>query len=378
MEAGGAQKVASLLTHGLRERGHEVHLWFLYKKRQAYDECAEVRALQPQRPRFQEYLTLASRLWSNLRSEMPDAVITHTHSANIFAAPIAALAQVPIRIAVHHNPFETYSPMMRAADRCAFAVGTYSNMVTVSGGVTRSFGQRTAAYQNRLHHIYNAVGDGVTEAGVDIRTRYGIPVGMKIMVNVGRLTEQKNQRLLLSLLQRVSNGFLLLVGEGELRANLLAEADALGVTDRLCLTGELPTKQVNTILAHADVFLLPSLHEAFCLAAVEAMQMGIPVVASDTACLREVLGDQQLFFPVNNLDTLTRRVRYLLAHPSLAKEMSTAGKARAERYSVKRMVGAYEFLLEDTARSAKKYVSAADNLRGIDTLGSIASVHDQV
>ena len=314
MEAGGAQKVASLLTEGLRARGHDAQIWFLYKKRPAYEESSYVRVLFPQRPSFDEFAELGWRLWKELRKHKPDAVITHTHSANGFAAPIAAMAHVPVRIAVHHNPIETYSLPMRMADHCAFSSGCYSSMVTVSGGVTHSFKKHSAAYQRRLHRIYNAISPAVPSSDVDIRELYRIPTTMKLLVNVGRLSEQKNQSLLLHLLQRIPDGFLLLVGAGELRRELFAEAVVLGVADRVKFTGEVPSSQVTAILSHADLFLMPSNYEAFCLAAVEAMHCCVPVIASDLPCLREVLGDSQLFFPLNNIADLTRKVQYLLSH----------------------------------------------------------------
>lgn len=375
MEAGGAQRVASLLTEALRDRDHDAHLWFLYRKSPAFEESDHVRVLFPHRPAALGFVHLGKELWKDLHAARPDAVITHTHSSNFFAAPVAAAAGVPIRVAVHHNPIDTYSPLMRAADRVIFAAGGYSSMVTVSGGVTRSFSSHKPAYKSSLHRIYNAIGSCHQTLDVDIRSLYAIPSSMKLLVNVGRLTAQKNQSLLLHMLQRIPEACLILVGEGDMRDTLTREAATLGVADRVRFTGELRTPQVNAILHAADAFLLPSRYESFCLAAVEAMQCGTPVVAADLVCLREVLGDKQLFFPWNDVGTLTRRVRYLLSHPELAAEMRVAGQARAEQFSITRMAGEYECLLTEAAVYARKQRSTTNNLRRIQPLRGIARVN---
>jgi glycosyltransferase involved in cell wall biosynthesis len=376
MEAGGAQKVALLLNEGLRERGHDARLWFLYRKRPFHTEASHVCVLAPERPRAGGWARLGAKLWRQLRAERPDAVVTHTHSANGFAAPIAAAAGIPVRVAVHHNPLETYSLPMRVADRCAFSIGCYSAMVAVSGGVLRSFAAHESAYKRRMHRIYNAIAPGRPEdlvSEADVRARYGISAEMRILVNVGRLAAQKHQRQLLHLLRLIPDAILLIVGEGELREVLRREAVTLGVGDRVRLPGELPGSQVEAILHCADAFLLPSLYESFCLAAVEAMQCGLPVIARDLACLREVLGDGQLFFR-GDLEELASKTRYLLDHPLAREAIGRSGRAQAERFTVERMVGEYECLLAEAALYARARPSAMDDLGRFDAVRRVPRI----
>ncbi len=378
MEAGGAQKVASLLNHGLRESGHDASLYFLYKKRPAYDGEAHMECLSERRPAASGWIDVAGNLWKRLRTERPDVVITHTHSANTFAAPIAALAGVPVRIAVHHNPVDTYSLMARVADRLAFAAGAYSTMVTVSGGVTRSFEHHGGLYRSRLHRIYNGIAPATEPGSFDVRVRYGIPEQHAVLVNIGRLSKQKNQALLFRTLQNIPNATLLLVGEGELGKELRATAEALGVSDRVRFTGELPAESCEAILRQADLFLLPSRYESFCLAAMEAMHHGLPVVASDLPCLREVIGDDQVFFPCDDEIALTNIVGRLLSSSRERESMGIAGRARAMRFSAERMVGEYELLMSEAMLYATRPKSAAHDLRRIDTLGGVSRIHDQL
>ena len=376
MEAGGAQKVASLLNKGLRESGHEAHMYFLYKKRPTYESEAHLECLSDRRPVPPGWLGVGGNLWKKLRAGRPDIVVTHTHSANAFAAPIAALAGVPVRIAVHHNPVGTYPLVARVADRVAFAVGCYSTMVTVSGGVTRSFEHHSVLYKSRLHRIYNGISPSTEHDSFDVRVRYGIPEQHAVLVNVGRLSRQKNQSLLLRMLQTIPDATLMLVGEGELRQELRAVAAGLGVADRVRFTGELPSASCAAILRQADLFLLPSYYESFCLAAMEAMHHGLPVVATDLPCLREVIGDDQVFFPADDEVALTNIIGRLLSSPRECEAMSVAGKARARRFSVERMVGEYELLMSEAMLYASRNKSAAHDLRRIDSLRGVSRIND--
>lgn len=378
MEAGGAQKVAFLLNEGLRQAGHQAQMYFLYKKRPAYEEGPSIECLAPQRPGIAGWAGVAGTLWSRLRKARPDVVVTHTHSANAFAGPIAAVAGVPVRIAVHHNPIETYPPFARLADRIAFATGSYSSMVTVSGGVTRSFEHHSGLYKSRLHRIYNGIPPSPHHDSFDVKARYDIPEQHAVLVNMGRLAKQKNQALLFGMLQTVRDATLLLVGDGELRAGLHAAAAAAGVADRVRFTGELPTENCATILRQADLFLLPSRYESFCLAAMEAMHHGLPVIASDLPCLREVIGDGQVFFPADDVIALTNIVVRLLASPKERASMTASGSLRARRFSAERMVGEYELLMREAMLYASRNKSTANNFRRVDPLRGVSRINDQL
>ncbi len=251
-------------------------------------------------------------------------------------------------------------------------------MVSVSGGVRESFADRSARYRSRLHRIYNGIESVRAAEHEDIRARYRVPEQHVVLANVGRLAEQKNQAILFGILKQIPTATLLLVGEGELGVELRRGADLSGVADRVRFTGELPSQDVAAILSQADLFVLPSLYESFCLAAVEAMQHGLPVIASDLPCLREVLGDQQMFFPLQDKDALIRMVQAVLSAPEQRITMANAGRARAERFSVERMVGEYESLFTDELRYVTGRTSAGDDLRRFNALGRISRVHDHL
>jgi glycosyltransferase involved in cell wall biosynthesis len=111
----------------------------------------------------------------------------------------------------------------------------------------------------------------------------------KVIVYVGRLSPEKNLRLLidaLSLIDSVETQ-LVLVGDGDLRDDLEAHARLRGV--RTDFRGVLPHYELPSILGAADVFVLPSSGEGHPKALLEAMSCGLPCVGTNVPGIRQVL-----------------------------------------------------------------------------------------
>lgn len=126
-----------------------------------------------------------------------------------------------------------------------------------------------------------------------LAARRGIARGTVRLVVVGGLIERKRPLLALETLRllrlRGIDVVLTLVGDGPLRADLEAAAAAAGLADKLTITGLLTPEQVREELRASDVFLLPTLHETFCVSAAEAVAAGLPVVVTDLPAVRDFL-----------------------------------------------------------------------------------------
>ena len=135
---------------------------------------------------------------------------------------------------------------------------------------------------------------------------------------------------------------LLLVGDGPDRSRAQETADSLGVADRVLFLGK--QTSVAELLACTDLFLLPSQTEAFGLVALEAMACGVPVVATLTGGLPEVVDDgvSGYLAPVGDVETMADAGVALLSEPARWRRFSEAARAGAERYSSERVVPLYE------------------------------------
>ena len=127
----------------------------------------------------------------------------------------------------------------------------------------------------------------------DVRKELGIGPDELIVVSVARFTLQKQPLKLIrafgEVCKRVSGVRLLMVGEGEQREKAVALIGELGLEDKIVLQ---PFRQdVPDVLAASDIFVLPSLWEAFPIALLEAMSMGKAVIGTAVDGTPEIIGN---------------------------------------------------------------------------------------
>jgi len=150
---------------------------------------------------------------------------------------------------------------------------------------------------------------------------------------VGRLSRTKGHRLMLRAMGEIAKAEpevgLVICGTGEEEAALKAEADSLGVRERVRFAGFVP--EVRAVLAEAKVFVMPSLSEGLGVAVLEAMAMEKPVVASDAGGLPEAVvdGETGVVTRAGDAKGLAEAVISLLREGERAKAMGRAGRERA-------------------------------------------------
>lgn len=125
----------------------------------------------------------------------------------------------------------------------------------------------------------------------------------RIIVQVGKLTPAKGQQDLLAAFAELAKRFpdvsLIFLGDGELRGVLESRVKELGLTDRVFLPGF--RRDVLDIVAAADAFAFPSRQEGLGGSLIEAMLLGVPVVASRSGGIPEVLQDDEAEAPLGLL-----------------------------------------------------------------------------
>lgn len=132
-------------------------------------------------------------------------------------------------------------------------------------------------------------------AGTAVRKHVGCMPGERLIVSVGRLERVKGHDVLLdalAILARAVRVRLLVVGEGERRAELEQQAHRLGLGERVLFTGSVPHDTLNAWYSAADVFCLPSRSEGHPNALVEALACGVPSVATAVGAAGEVLSPE--------------------------------------------------------------------------------------
>ena len=160
---------------------------------------------------------------------------------------------------------------------------------------------------------------------------------------VGRLAPQKSVPTLVaatSLLAR-RDAHVVLVGDGPDRPAVEREIAARGLGDRVRVIGFVPHARVPAVLQHADLLVLPSVYEELGSVLLEAMQAGLPVVATRTGGIPDVVTDgvTGLLVPPSDPAALGRAIDRVLGSPELARRLADAGRERAKGYDWNALAG---------------------------------------
>lgn len=272
-------------------------------------------------------------------------VNTYDLKGLMLALFIWAFSGVRVRV-VHHvvDLLHNYSPRQKWLLR--LLLRPVHRVVCNSAASVRMIENRFAPPE-KIVLIHNGV-DTAAFGGCtarDLRQESG-GEGEIIIGTVANFREEKNYPFLLAaferLLERYPTATLLCVGGGPLLEETRERARRMGLAERVIFTGY--TEDVAGSLARMDLFVLCSRLEGFPNVLVQAMSMGIPVVASAVGGCLEIVenGEDGLLFPVGDADAFLRAVGSLLDDRDRAAAMAARGRARVEReFTLPRMVENY-------------------------------------
>jgi glycosyltransferase involved in cell wall biosynthesis len=359
MEGGGAQAAAVRVASGLRGRGHNAETWFLYRKRSIQGAEEWVRVMLDRPPRTPlDYLRVAEQLGRRMRAFRPDAVVSFTHYANVLGQCVARAVGVPGRVASQRNPAWSYPRIARIADRVIGSLGWYSVNVMVSRSVADSFARYPRRYRRRATVVYNGVPFTPSSLSREAaRRRFGLPLEPILILNIGRLSRQKNQQALLKALPAVAGAELVLVGDGELSAELRVEAKRYGVEARAHFLGEIGAADVPHVLRAADVFAMPSRYEGMSNALLEALCAGLPIAASNIPPQAEVLRPDGasaagLLVAPDDVSGWESALNRLTRDAALRHGLGLRALERARDFELERMIDGFERCVEDAVSPA--------------------------
>jgi len=155
------------------------------------------------------------------------------------------------------------------------------------------------------------------------RQLFGIEIADFVFGNIGRLHLQKGHQFLLRAFVNVDcRARLAIVGDGELRDELIALADELQISDRVSFLGA--RADMAEFLSAIDVFVLPSLWEGQPIALLEALALRKPCIVSNVDGISEIIEDEVNGYLVNPRDVreLTRMMNLAIENPALGQKFS--------------------------------------------------------
>ena len=185
------------------------------------------------------------------------------------------------------------------------------------------------------------------------RSRLGLAPDRPVVAIVARLVPVKNVSLFLRAMASVPSAVALIVGDGELRTRLEAEAAELGIAGRCRFLGW--QSDVHAIYAAADVVTLTSNNEGSPVSIIEAMAAGRPVVSTAVGGVPDVVRDgvDGVLVRSGDTDGLASAINSLLADPLQRDDLGAAARSSVHRrYDASRLISDVTALYEDLVGSA--------------------------
>jgi glycosyltransferase involved in cell wall biosynthesis len=293
----------------------------------------------PRDPRF------AQAIIASLRDHPADVFHVHVGHGreNFDGARAGRQAGVPTVIQTQHLPWLLSGWRKRA--RLSAALEPVDHVIMVSEAQRRTY-ERIGLPTDGLTTIPNGIrprGRGLGRLAA--RAALGLDADALVVLSIGRLIVMKGHCYLVDAVPEVASRFenlqVAIIGSGFLHEGLDARAQALGVGDRVHLPGH--REDARLLLDAADVFALPSRHEGMPLVLLEAMDAGLPVVATRVIGSEEVVVDGETGFLVAPEDpaALAAALTRLLGDARLRQRFGAAGRRRfRERFTSERMATA--------------------------------------
>jgi glycosyltransferase involved in cell wall biosynthesis len=261
-----------------------------------------------------------------------DLIHTDGPRNTFYAGLVAKIRRIPLVWHVRASNRDRY-------DRLLYHLS--SRIILVANSIKSRFDWIEKS--NKFVTIYNGIDlsefRGNTPA-MSIRKQYGISDKSIVIAVIARIERLKGQKDLIEACERLKNTikdfYILLVGEiADLPyfKECKDKAKEVAIQERIIFTGYQDQEEISHILNEIDIFVLPSLFEAFPRSLIEAMGAGKPVVATDVGGCREAVEDRVSGFivPAGSPRELAERIDMLAMDSELRVMVGKNARIRAER-----------------------------------------------
>lgn len=314
---------------------------------------------------------ILGRVTAAIKADAPNLVHTQLVMSDLIGrAAVLLSGRRPMLSTLQNRPYDpeasgieipsaVLAMALRLADRWLGRL-TRTRHIAVSEAVRSSYARHMGIPSERIEVIYNSVDltafrPRTGSPSEKMARRQALGIGeAPLLLNVARHTRQKGLFDLLdavdSSVVRSTGAHLLLVGSGPDTRSIRERIAALSLDTRVTLLGR--RHDVAELMEVSDVFVLPSRYEGLPLALLEALAIGLPVVASDLPEIREATTeDASVLVPTGQPGSLARAIADLLGAPEKARALARLGRRQVEeRFDLRKNALRFEDALRRAAQ----------------------------
>ena len=347
MGFGGTERVISVIASELSRRGHQVGIYMTNAICDCVYQLHEDVTLHHEDKRG-NMLNVLLNLRKFTKKYDPDIVIPFMTYQCIYTCIALMFSKYPVVVCERNDPNKIAGS---DAGKLHFIVRDMA-FASALGAVFQTEGARDCfshSIQKKSAVILNPI-------NTNFFAEINKGIEQNKIVNVGRLTEQKNQSMLIRAFSKIKDEYSDLIveiyGDGEKREELLSLAAELGVSDRVYLMGN--ANDLNERIKDAKVFAFTSDYEGMPNALAEAMSIGLACVSTDCSpggarmLIRD--GINGILCPCNDVDAFAQALRCVLSDDQYRKKLSENAVLIRQTLSVSNIADQWEEYLKSLVK----------------------------
>ena len=296
------------------------------------------------------------KIYKYLKKEKIQIVHTHLFAGDTWGRIAAVLARTSVIISTEHSVNFNEGIIKRLVKK--FLSYFTDKIVAISKTVKENSQKRDWINPKKIDVIYNGINlEKFSLPPLTPLRLGGETVGANIILGfVARLEKEKGAEYLIkamsttegSLLQNIQRDIeLKILGDGTQRKNLETMSEQFGLKDKIEFLG-FKNNPAN-FYQEIDILIIPSLWEGLSITALEAMASGVPIIASNTGGLKEIIEDGKsgLLFESENSKDLAKKIFWAIKNYDKINLMAKKAKIKIEDFDIKKKAKEYERIYEN-------------------------------
>jgi GalNAc-alpha-(1->4)-GalNAc-alpha-(1->3)-diNAcBac-PP-undecaprenol alpha-1,4-N-acetyl-D-galactosaminyltransferase len=347
LEAGGAERAAVTLAHKFTIK-NDVFLLVLNKTKVMYtiDPHIQIQFLRehyiPSRNWFmalKSNFLFVKKIIRTAKDNQIDILIGFTTTGNILCVLSSLFLKTASFISERNNPEVTQLPFFRKL--CTRILYPFANALIVQTDFSKNYFQNFLKPQ-KIQVIPNPIDENLLSKREEYKNRENV------ILTVGRLDDNKNQKLLLEAFANLNtkNWKLIIVGDGVLKTEYQILAKNLGISDKVDFIGTV--NDIENYYNRAKLFVFTSQSEGFPNALLEALSFGIPCISSDcNSGPSEMIQHKEngFLFETNNQKQLEKQMIELMENETLRLKLSKNAIQTTTKYNASEIYKQWDSLV---------------------------------